>query len=246
MTAAASSQSVTPQLQTLFQSIATVPDEAVLQGSVMAGLGDYFNASRSRLFFAADFLIGPEMAREIVSNTFPAGSISAKLMQRAISIEYNPVLRYLVQRHAVVHDETVLPPGVWRSLCPRADHAHVMTGPVIYEGQLIGGVAFTRDRTRGPFNSENLADLSALCIHISSRIARLRTQPSAQATPKAQLLTPREQEIADLVAEGLTNKAIGDRLWITENSVKQALKRMYRKFEVGTRAEMVAMLMGRR
>ncbi|MEL6899392.1 MAG: helix-turn-helix transcriptional regulator, partial [Cyanobacteria bacterium J06606_4] len=56
------------------------------------------------------------------------------------------------------------------------------------------------------------------------------------------VLTPREREIADLVAQGLTNKSIGQALWITENSVKQALKRMYRKLAVSSRAEMVARL----
>jgi len=55
-------------------------------------------------------------------------------------------------------------------------------------------------------------------------------------------LAPREIQIAELVAQGLTNAQIGATLWITENSVKQALKRMFRKLEVSSRAEMVAQL----
>jgi len=55
-------------------------------------------------------------------------------------------------------------------------------------------------------------------------------------------LTPREIEIAELVAQGLTNAQIGASLWITKNSVKQALKRMFQKLEVSSRAEMVARL----
>ena len=49
-------------------------------------------------------------------------------------------------------------------------------------------------------------------------------------------------QIAELVAQGLTNAEIGAAFWITENSVKQALKRMFRKLEVSSRAEMVARL----
>ncbi|HEY9742719.1 MAG TPA: helix-turn-helix transcriptional regulator [Coleofasciculaceae cyanobacterium] len=49
-------------------------------------------------------------------------------------------------------------------------------------------------------------------------------------------------QIAELVAQGLTNAEIGAALWITENSVKQALKRMFRKLEVSSRAEMVTRL----
>jgi DNA-binding CsgD family transcriptional regulator len=49
-------------------------------------------------------------------------------------------------------------------------------------------------------------------------------------------------QIAELVALGYTNAEIGNELWIQENSVKQALKRMFRKLEVSSRAEMVAQL----
>jgi len=55
-------------------------------------------------------------------------------------------------------------------------------------------------------------------------------------------LTPRELQIAELVALGKTNAEIGAELWITENSVKQALKRMFRKLRVSSRAELVAQL----
>jgi DNA-binding CsgD family transcriptional regulator len=41
---------------------------------------------------------------------------------------------------------------------------------------------------------------------------------------------------------GRTNAEIGAELWITENSVKQALKRMFRKLDVSSRAQMVAQL----
>ena len=65
---------------------------------------------------------------------------------------------------------------------------------------------------------------------------------SPQQPFKSDRLTPRELQIAELVALGRTNAEIGNELWITENSVKQALKRMFRKLEVSSRAEMVAQL----
>lgn len=63
---------------------------------------------------------------------------------------------------------------------------------------------------------------------------------SQQQPVRTDRLTPRELQIAELVALGRTNAEIGNQLWITENSVKQALKRMFRKLEVSSRAEMVA------
>jgi DNA-binding CsgD family transcriptional regulator len=69
-------------------------------------------------------------------------------------------------------------------------------------------------------------------------------QPVAITSWNCKRLTPREAQIAELVAQGLTSAEIGAALWITENTVKQALKRMFRKLQVSSRAEMVAQLSG--
>lgn len=63
---------------------------------------------------------------------------------------------------------------------------------------------------------------------------------------RSNLLTARELQIAELVSLGRTNAEIGNELWIAENSVKQALKRMFRKLGVSSRAEMVAQLYAER
>lgn len=224
-------------LQALFQAIAQAQTEAELKQSVMAKVGEYFAATRWKLW-----VLDPSPSLD--KNT-------PVLAKRALSLDANPVLRYVVQHHTVVHDEIILPPGVWRTLCPRADHGHVMAGPVVSAGQLIGGVTVTRHRNDPKFNTENLTDLSALSLHLSTRLSTLRAQcaitvPSTSINANKQVidhrLTSREMEIVALVAQGLTNKAIGETLWITENSVKQALKRIFRKIQVASRAEMVAKL----
>jgi DNA-binding CsgD family transcriptional regulator len=55
-------------------------------------------------------------------------------------------------------------------------------------------------------------------------------------------LTPRELEIARLVAKGLNNVEIALCLDISRNTVKEALKRIFRKAEVDSRSELVARL----
>jgi DNA-binding CsgD family transcriptional regulator len=117
-----------------------------------------------------------------------------------------------------------------------------MIGPIVHDGQLVGGIAFTRHRNNLAFDAQNLSDLSALCLHLSTRLATLRYQPIT--LPICDRLTSREAQIAGLVAQGLTNAEIGAALWITKNTVKQALKRMYRKLKVSSRAEMVAQMSG--
>ena len=154
---------------------------------------------------------------------------------------------YLVERHAPVHEALVASPKVWTIICPRPDHWHVMAGPIVSRGQLMGVVGCTRDRSMPAFDTENLADLSAICLHLSVwaatvRAAKLSRRESQHQPLKTSRLTPRELQIAELVALGRTNAGIGRELWITENSVKQALKRMFRKLEVSSRAEMIAQL----
>ncbi len=63
-------------------------------------------------------------------------------------------------------------------------------------------------------------------------------------TAGAMQLTLRELQIAKLVAMGLSNVEIGIALQIAPSSVKQALKRMFRKLAVSSRAQMVAKLQG--
>lgn len=189
-------------------------------------MSEYFSATRGGLFFFAQIPL--------------ANSKLQKALQIALSPQHNPVARYLLEQHAPVHEALVVEPKTWRLICPRADRWHVMAGPIVSNGQLVGVVGFTRQQGMPAFDSQNLIDLSALCLHISTWVARVKSQhPLLLQTER---LTPREMQIASLVAQGQTNAEISAELWITENSVKQALKRMFRKLEVSSRTQMVAKL----
>ncbi|MEL6554242.1 MAG: LuxR C-terminal-related transcriptional regulator [Cyanobacteria bacterium J06621_11] len=244
-------------LHMLFEAIAQAQTKRDLSQTTMHKVGTYFAAKRWRLWFMHELPTENFEQSNGQSDGQVDGQYRTKnkekndLIKRAISLETNPVLRYLVERHTAVHDEVVLPPGVWKTICPRADHGHVMVGPLIHQSQLIGGIAVTRHRTEPAFSANDLADLSALSLHFSTHFALLNQAPlgtpnstyTEDIKPAAKtLLTPREMQIAKLVAQGLTNKKVGAALWISENSVKQALKRMFRKLKVSSRAEMVARL----
>ncbi|MEG4006150.1 LuxR C-terminal-related transcriptional regulator [Microcoleus sp. Pol11C1] len=225
---------MTSPLQLLFEAIDQVKDEQELRSQIVPTIGEYFAAKRSGIFFFDRLPL--------------ADSNFQKTLKLALSIEHNPVARYLVERHAPVHEALVTSsPKVWTIICPRPDHWHVMAGPIVSRGQLMGVVGCTRDRSMPAFDTQNLADLSAICLHLSVwaatvREAKLSPRASQHQPFESSRLTPRELQIAELVALGRTNAGIGRELWITENSVKQALKRMFRKLEVSSRAEMVAQL----
>lgn len=224
---------MTNPLQLLFEAISQEKDENNLRFSLSSRIGEYFAAKRSGIFFFDQLSSDRNLQ---------------KILKVALSVEHNPVARYLVERHTPVHEELVVSPKTWAIICPRPDHWHVMAGPIIDRGQLVGAVGCTRDKSMPAFDSQNLADLSAICLHLSVWMATIRfaqgaTLKEVQHQPlSTNCLTPRELQVAELVAMGRTNSEIGKALWITENSVKQALKRMFRKLEVSSRAEMVAQL----
>jgi len=212
-------------LSALFRGIAQAKDEETLRSHLSSQIKEYFSATRGGLFFLTQIpLIDSKLQ---------------KTLQIAFSPQYNPVVRYLVERHAPVHEAMVVEPKTWKLICPRADHWHVMAGPIVSAGQLVGVIGFTREQGMSAFDSQNLTDLSAICLHISSWVA---TTKSPQPLLQTERLTPREVQIASLVAQGRSNAEISAELWITENSVKQALKRMFRKLEVSSRTQMLAKL----
>jgi DNA-binding CsgD family transcriptional regulator len=218
-------ETMNSSLHPLFAEIDRLKDEQDLRSHVIPTIGEYFTTTRSGIFFFDQMpLLDLNLQR---------------VLKVALSIDLNPVARYLAEHHAPVHEELVTSPKVWSIICPRADHWHVMAGPIVSRGQLVGAVGCTRDKSMPAFDTQNLADLSGICLHLSIWAATVRSLPQSFKTER---LTARELQIVELVALGRTNAAIGQELWITENSVKQALKRIFRKLEVSSRAEMVAQL----
>lgn len=55
-------------------------------------------------------------------------------------------------------------------------------------------------------------------------------------------LTPQEQQIARLAAEGLTNREIGQRLFLSPRTVSTHLYRIYPKINVRSRAELARII----
>jgi DNA-binding CsgD family transcriptional regulator/GAF domain-containing protein len=58
------------------------------------------------------------------------------------------------------------------------------------------------------------------------------------------VLTPREAEVALLVADGLPDRAIADRLHLSHHTVGQHVKRIYRRLDVDSRVALTRLLLG--
>jgi DNA-binding NarL/FixJ family response regulator len=79
-------------------------------------------------------------------------------------------------------------------------------------------------------------------VHLGDRPIDGATVPRAAKRPAREpfrVLTPRETEIVQMVAQGLRNRIIGERLSISEGTVKIHLHNIYEKVKVNGRLELV-------
>ncbi|HVM40254.1 MAG TPA: response regulator transcription factor [Acidimicrobiia bacterium] len=67
----------------------------------------------------------------------------------------------------------------------------------------------------------------------------LSKQADDRSSPHAPRLTDRELEVLQLVAQGLSNKRIAEKLYISENTVKNHVRNMLEKLHVHSRMEAV-------
>ncbi len=116
----------------------------------------------------------------------------------------------------------------------------------LFQALRMGAAGFLLKTTTGPELAGHLervveGDVAvdpALAGRVALTAARLQ---SGEFWPGARLgLTQRESEVLELMVRGLTNRAIGQRLYIGEETVKSHARAIYRKLETTDRAQAVA------
>lgn len=91
-----------------------------------------------------------------------------------------------------------------------------------------------------PFTKDELLGAVAEALGRSRERAHAREESAALHARYASL-TPREREVFDLVAAGLLNKLVADRLGIAEKTVKIHRARVMEKLAAGSVADLVRM-----
>ena len=116
----------------------------------------------------------------------------------------------------------------------------------LFQALRVGASGFLLKTTTGPELADHLdrvmeGDVAvdpALAGRVAMTAARLQ---SGEFWPGARTgLTQRESEVLGLMVRGLSNRAIALRLSIGEDTVKTHARAVYRKLEVGDRAQAVA------
>jgi DNA-binding CsgD family transcriptional regulator len=103
---------------------------------------------------------------------------------------------------------------------------------------------FVLDRTHGDFSDRDVAVLQLVAPHLARIHETTQLRRAADLADPGNLdrLTTREAEILELVAVGLTNAAIAERLWISPGTVKKHLDNVYAKLGVANRTAAAALV----
>ncbi|MEK5444784.1 response regulator transcription factor [Fredinandcohnia sp. FSL W7-1320] len=76
-------------------------------------------------------------------------------------------------------------------------------------------------------------------IHPSMTKKLLNFHQQQQEQPKENVLTEREMEVLQCLVEGMSNKEIADRLFISDKTVKIHVSKIFKKFDVKSRSQVV-------
>lgn len=89
------------------------------------------------------------------------------------------------------------------------------------------------------------AGQSVLDREVQNRLLQtVRTKPPAPGQPLPGDLTPREREVLTLIGQGLPNRAIAERLFISEATVKTHINNLFTKADIKDRADAVRLALG--
>ena len=121
---------------------------------------------------------------------------------------------------------------------------------LIFDALKAGASGYLLKRTAGDELCEAVRQIQRGGSPMSPSIARkvvqsFQTPPSQPAAHSAKL-SPREEEILNLLANGALYKEIAGTLGISLDTVRTHLRRIYEKFHVHTRTEAVVKFLGHR
>jgi DNA-binding NarL/FixJ family response regulator len=112
----------------------------------------------------------------------------------------------------------------------------------LFNSIMAGAAGFVLKQIRGRDLVDAIrtvgAGKSLLDPDVTQRVLeRLRKAKFDEKDPKLGRLSPQEERILDLVAEGLTNREIGERIHLSDKTVKNYVSTILQKLEVARRAE---------
>ncbi|MGE4426398.1 MAG: AAA family ATPase [Solirubrobacteraceae bacterium] len=102
--------------------------------------------------------------------------------------------------------------------------------------------AAARDALRGALDIAGPTESAWLARRARDELRASGGRPRRERATGLPSLTSSERRIAELAAEGLTNRQIAEALWVTRKTVEFHLSRAYAKLDIGSRRELATVL----
>ncbi len=110
----------------------------------------------------------------------------------------------------------------------------------LFGAVMAGASGYVLKEVRGNYLIDAVRQVSAgrslLDPAITQRVLD-RVRSGQQLDPRLRDLTEREREVLDLIADGLTNREIGERLFLAEKTVKNYVSRVLAKLDLQRRTQ---------
>jgi len=120
----------------------------------------------------------------------------------------------------------------------------------LFDSIMAGAAGYVLKQIRGGDLVEGIRRVAAgeslLDPAVTARVLDRVRNPQGDQDPRLARLTPTEARILDMIAEGLTNREIGERVHLAEKTVKNYVSTILTKLQVSRRAEAAAYVAERR
>ena len=120
----------------------------------------------------------------------------------------------------------------------------------LFDSIMAGAAGYVLKQIRGSDLVEGIRRVangeSLLDPAVTARVLERVRNPQGDKDPRLARLTPTEARILDMIAEGLTNREIGERVHLAEKTVKNYVSTILTKLQVSRRAEAAAYVADRR
>lgn len=99
-----------------------------------------------------------------------------------------------------------------------------------------------REPLRQAYDLAHRAGASILAARAQTELIATGAKPRRSALKGPESLTPNQLRVAELAAQGLSTRQIADASFVTPKTVEFHLREIYRKLEVGSRAELIRVM----
>lgn len=116
----------------------------------------------------------------------------------------------------------------------------------LFDSIMAGAAGFVLKQVRGQELTDSVRRVgrgeSILDPSVTERVLQRIRHPEETTDERLARLTPTEQRILDMIADGLTNREIAESIHLAEKTVKNYVSGILSKLEVGRRVEAAAYL----